>query len=265
MDAETGFYYYGARYLDPKTSRWISADPALGEYVPSAPVDEEAKKRNGNLPGQGGVFNYVNLHVYHYAGNNPVKYTDPNGREIGYDENTDPHKLEEVINKYSYYQYKFNDKGQLQKTNKKNNAGSKQYSEAIDTLISRKETITIGLYDDSNISKDRNPQSGIDGTHIPLKVGSDFKIYVYSNNGETFDLENGGDKVADIERKLMHEIAGHAAPFVKQQRNNAVYIENIIMLELFFNSILFYKDEEEVMNLFNTLYKRKDEPYHPSF
>jgi hypothetical protein len=48
--------------------------------VPSAPVDEEAKKRNGNLPGQGGVFNYVNLHVYHYAGNNPVKYVDPDGR-----------------------------------------------------------------------------------------------------------------------------------------------------------------------------------------
>jgi len=79
MDAETGFYYYGARYMDPKTSRWISTDPAMGEYIPSAPVNDEAKKRNGNLPGQGGVFNYVNLHVYHYAGNNPVKYVDPDG------------------------------------------------------------------------------------------------------------------------------------------------------------------------------------------
>jgi hypothetical protein len=28
----------------------------------------------------GGVFNLVNLHVYHYAGNNPLKYTDPDGR-----------------------------------------------------------------------------------------------------------------------------------------------------------------------------------------
>jgi hypothetical protein len=27
----------------------------------------------------GGVFNTVNLHLYHYAGNNPVKYTDPDG------------------------------------------------------------------------------------------------------------------------------------------------------------------------------------------
>jgi hypothetical protein len=56
----------------------------MGEYVPSAPVDDEARKRNGNLPGMGGVFNYVNLHVYHYAGNNPVKYTDPDGRTGGF-------------------------------------------------------------------------------------------------------------------------------------------------------------------------------------
>ena len=28
----------------------------------------------------GGVFNVVNLHLYHYAGNNPVKYTDPDGK-----------------------------------------------------------------------------------------------------------------------------------------------------------------------------------------
>ena len=81
LDTETGLYYYGARYLEPKTSRWISADPALGEYLPSGPVNDEARKRNGNLPGQGGVFNYVNMHVYHYAGNNPVKYVDPDGRE----------------------------------------------------------------------------------------------------------------------------------------------------------------------------------------
>ena len=84
MDEETGLYYYGARYLDPKYSRWLSGDPALGDYIPKAPIDDEAKKHNENLPGMGGVFNVVNLHLYHYAGNNPVKYTDPDGRDIIY-------------------------------------------------------------------------------------------------------------------------------------------------------------------------------------
>ena len=60
-------YYYGARYLDPKYSRWLSTDPALGEYV------------SGTSSGEGGIYNHVNLNLYHYGGNNPIKYTDPNG------------------------------------------------------------------------------------------------------------------------------------------------------------------------------------------
>ena len=80
---------FAARYLDPRTSRWLGVDPAMGEYVPSAPINDEAKKRNGNLPGMGGVFNYVNFHVYHYGANNPVNYVDPDGRVSGFvlDEN----------------------------------------------------------------------------------------------------------------------------------------------------------------------------------
>ena len=88
MDEETGLYYYGARYLDPKYSRWLSGDPALSDYIPKAPVDDEAKKHNENLPGMGGVFNVVNLHLYHYAGNNPVKYTDPDGKVAAIDDAT---------------------------------------------------------------------------------------------------------------------------------------------------------------------------------
>ena len=80
LDEETGLYYYGARYLDPKYSMWNSTDPALGEYIPKAPINEEAKRYNQNLPGMGGVFNHINSNLYHYAGNNPVKYTDPDGR-----------------------------------------------------------------------------------------------------------------------------------------------------------------------------------------
>ncbi len=67
-DEETGLYYYGARYLDAKTSRWLSTDPALGEYIPGAPVNDQARKRNQNLPEMGGIYNTINGNLYHYVG-----------------------------------------------------------------------------------------------------------------------------------------------------------------------------------------------------
>ncbi|MGI5064192.1 RHS repeat-associated core domain-containing protein [Treponema denticola] len=67
LDEETGLYYYGARYLDPKYSRWLSGDPALNDYMAGSSV------------GEGGIYNTVNFNVYHYGGNNPIKYVDPNG------------------------------------------------------------------------------------------------------------------------------------------------------------------------------------------
>jgi hypothetical protein len=40
----------------------------------------QAGSDTSNLPGMGGLFNHVNHNLYHYAGNNPIKYTDPTGR-----------------------------------------------------------------------------------------------------------------------------------------------------------------------------------------
>jgi hypothetical protein len=55
---------------------WLSTDPAMGEYVPAP-----GKGADG-LPGMGGVYNSVNMHVFAYAGNNPVNYTDPDGESL---------------------------------------------------------------------------------------------------------------------------------------------------------------------------------------
>ncbi|HRR61934.1 MAG TPA: RHS repeat-associated core domain-containing protein, partial [Spirochaetota bacterium] len=92
LDAETGLYYFGARYYDARMSRWISADPALEKYIPK-PNDYDTEHdfywyifndASGKLPGMGGVYNSININVYCYGGLNPVKFVDPDGKLIGY-------------------------------------------------------------------------------------------------------------------------------------------------------------------------------------
>ncbi len=92
LDAETGLYYFGARYYDARLSRWISTDPALveGKYFPKAnDYDTEhdfywyiANINIKKLPGIGGVYNTKNLDIYNYAIENPISYYDPDGNWI---------------------------------------------------------------------------------------------------------------------------------------------------------------------------------------
>jgi len=70
FDRETGLYYFGARYYEPKLSRWMSADPAGFELI--NPMNSDGKPRSGYL-----VIEATNW--YSYVSNNPVKYVDPTG------------------------------------------------------------------------------------------------------------------------------------------------------------------------------------------
>ncbi|GHT17495.1 hypothetical protein FACS189429_1700 [Bacteroidia bacterium] len=54
LDEETGLYYYGARYYDPRVSLWLSADPLQEDYP--------------------------NISTYAYAFQNPIKFIDPTGK-----------------------------------------------------------------------------------------------------------------------------------------------------------------------------------------
>jgi RHS repeat-associated protein len=56
LDEETGLYYYGARYYDPKVSIWLSVDPKAEKYYSLSP--------------------------YVYVADNPVNAIDPTGEEI---------------------------------------------------------------------------------------------------------------------------------------------------------------------------------------
>lgn len=76
LDEATGLYYYGARYYDPNTSVWLSVDP-LAIYHP---VNETEFYGDGQH--NGGVFNSGNLNAYIYCYQNPIKYIDPNGKQV---------------------------------------------------------------------------------------------------------------------------------------------------------------------------------------
>ncbi|WP_148415691.1 RHS repeat domain-containing protein [Noviherbaspirillum massiliense] len=65
LDEETGLYYFGARYYDPRTSVWQSPDPILAAYLDG--------KRNG------GTFKSTRLALYTYTSHNPLKFIDPDG------------------------------------------------------------------------------------------------------------------------------------------------------------------------------------------
>ncbi|MCL2449850.1 MAG: RHS repeat-associated core domain-containing protein, partial [Polyangiaceae bacterium] len=56
LDTETGLYYYGARYYDPRVQVWASPDPILAQYMRGEPG--------------GGVLQPINLSLYSYAWNN---------------------------------------------------------------------------------------------------------------------------------------------------------------------------------------------------
>src|SRR5712691_9088385 len=75
LDEETGLYYFGARYYDPRTSVWQSTDPIVEKYLPFV---RGGRELGGD--GAGGVFNSSNLALYSYSYQNPVGLKDPDGR-----------------------------------------------------------------------------------------------------------------------------------------------------------------------------------------
>ena len=64
LDEETGLYYYGARYYDPRVSQFLSAEPLL-EWDPNKVLGRPQL-----------------LSAYSYAASNPLRYTDPDGFDI---------------------------------------------------------------------------------------------------------------------------------------------------------------------------------------
>ena len=75
FDEETGMYYYGARYYDPRLSLWMSVDP-ISNYDP--------RNSENYLDGEhnDGFYNFRNLNPYMYCYQSPITLLDPDGKQV---------------------------------------------------------------------------------------------------------------------------------------------------------------------------------------
>ena len=69
-NTETGLSYFGARYQDARTGRFISPDPIRA-------VDPKTCKTNEYL-----LLHPQRLNTYAYGLNNPYRYVDPDGKFV---------------------------------------------------------------------------------------------------------------------------------------------------------------------------------------
>ena len=243
---ETGVNYYGARYLDPKYSRWLSGDPALGDYIPKAPIDDEAKKHNENLPGMGGVYNIVNMHLYHYAGNNPIKYEDPDGKDIFVTGTLrEKQNILNYINQHSKYKYNLDENGYLIRDGNKTNGflgfkKSATYTALLDKGINSEKRIGISI-GNKTMARLTNGKLGFDydvekaGGGATAKIHTDLILVTLTNKNSTYPIkmDNGESVFYTPDEILIHELVGHAIPqTLGKTQGSAIANENIIRKEL---------------------------------
>ena len=184
--------------------------------------------------------------MYHYAGNNPVRFVDPDGERIKLNGSTDNiMTLLTYLNKYSYYKYAIDENGYLYKVGDMRNGSygvgkSILYSNYLDKGIDADLDINIYLGNDyseinefapsttknirvfanGGITTEREP-----GKLIDVMISPEDNFIIKFKDGEISTTKTSAEV-------LIHEITGHAVPIAIQKPGNGIVNENEVRREL---------------------------------
>lgn len=195
-------------------ARWLSVDPVKAE---------------ANQP--------VTINRYHYAANNPYKFTDPDGREIRVANPADQARVQRMINSMAAGVYRFDHGGSLQQVQGSGDTSrfSSYYSCRLNEAIASENTINVSIgstYTNAHTGESVQVNGGL--TQALGNELSDQNVMI-TGQSYTGDIQTstGAPLTETPASILIHELVGHAIPSaVGSDTGNAVSNENKVRIEL---------------------------------
>ena len=203
-DRGLNLHYYGTRYYDGTTGRFDSVDPLASKYPSVSP--------------------------YVYTLNSPMRFTDPDGREIVVRDPAERAYFTKLINSRARGTFRFDEKGTLQVVTTK---GKESYSEyyrdrLIEAINDQNHTITLNTgakLTANGTTHDVDAAGG--GITASNGEGTDQTVVISGHENKGVKDTNGNPLPTTAADVLVHELVGHAIPCtVGSDTGDAVDNEN---------------------------------------
>ena len=181
LDQETGLYYYGARYMNPRTSLWYGVDPL-------------AKK-------------YPSVSGYVFCVDNPIRLIDPNGKAVKPEGDLAMSIIKNTLPKDTWQYITLDKNGYIDRETMNQYKGDSENFMSLKTLVESPEDIKVSTLTQTNYVRNGEKETEY---FNPISVHEDFfdtnftscsgnTVGEYGNLGVTYMPTNGEVGKADAE------------------------------------------------------------------